>query len=155
MRLEEMHFCIFGEVMLPCKDWFNYSIVHYFSCYWIPCRFHINVSICSVLLVRAIRMQLAVLTKCLPVRTHGSVLAALKQLFSLLHRRILGDLLDMFKITYGLLWRPPSSIQPAKGYAATHSIFHQQWCCTRRRQFAFTIRAVQFWNKLPAEIIDQ
>ncbi len=30
MRLEEMHFCIFGEVMLPCKDLLNYCIVHTF-----------------------------------------------------------------------------------------------------------------------------
>ncbi len=32
--------------------------------------------------------------------------------------------------------------------------FHQQRCCSRRRQFAFTFRAVPFWNKLPAEIIN-
>ncbi len=32
--------------------------------------------------------------------------------------------------------------------------FHQQRCCTRRRQFGFTIRAVPFWNKLPDEIVN-
>ncbi len=31
--------------------------------------------------------------------------------------------------------------------------FHQQQCYTRRRQFAFTTRAVPFWNKLPAELV--
>ncbi len=56
------------------------------------------------------------------------------RLFSLTHRRIRGDLIAMFKITHGLLelpmvswnspWKPHSSIQPAKGYAATHSSAH-------------------------------
>ncbi len=32
--------------------------------------------------------------------------------------------------------------------------FQQQRCCTRRRQFAFTIWAVPFWNKLPTEIVN-
>ncbi len=31
--------------------------------------------------------------------------------------------------------------------------FHQQRSRTRRRQFAFTVRAVPFWNKLPTEIV--
>ncbi len=26
--------------------------------------------------------------------------------------------------------------------------FHQQRCCTSRREFAFTIRIIPFWNKL-------
>ncbi len=34
------------------------------------------------------------------------------------------------------------------------AMFHQQRCCTRRSQFAFTIRAVPFLNKLPAEIVN-
>ncbi len=33
-------------------------------------------------------------------------------------------------------------------------IFHQQKCCTRRSQYAFTIRAVPFWNKPPADIVN-
>ncbi len=75
--------------------------------------------------------------------------AALKQLrlLSLTHRRICGDLIAMFKITHGLLKFPMASsfAHPTRkgqyGYAYT---FHQQRRCTRRRQFAFTIRAVPF-----------
>ncbi len=40
-----------------------------------------------------------------------------------------------------------------KGLRGLAYKFHLQQCFTRRRQFAFTIRAVQFWNKLPAEIV--
>ncbi len=32
--------------------------------------------------------------------------------------------------------------------------FHQQRYCTRRRQYAFTLRAAPFWNKLTAEIVN-
>ncbi len=85
--------------------------------------------------------------------------AVLKQLrlFSLTHRRIRGDLIAMFKITHGLQEFAMASIfvyrtrQGLRGHAFK---FHQQRCCTRRRQFAFTIRAVPFWNKLPAEIVN-
>ncbi len=85
--------------------------------------------------------------------------AALKQLrqFSLLHRRILGDLIAMFKITYGLLENPMVStfVYPTRQGLRGHAFnFHQQRCCTRRRQYAFTIRAVPFWNKLLAEIVN-
>ncbi len=52
--------------------------------------------------------------------------ASLKQLclFPLTHRRIRGDLIAMFRlpmVSWNSSWHPPSSIQPAKGYAATHS----------------------------------
>ncbi len=83
--------------------------------------------------------------------------ASLKQLhlFSLTHRRIRGDLMAMFKITHGLLEFPMASTfaHPTHKGLRDHACkFHQQRCCTHRRQFAFTIRAVPFWNKLPAEI---
>ncbi len=90
---------------------------------------------------------------------HVSYEAALKQLFlfSLTHRRIHGDLTPMFKITHGLLEFPmvPTFAHPTRKGLCGHAYkFHQQRYCTRRRQFAFTIRAVPFWNKLPAEVFN-
>ncbi len=84
--------------------------------------------------------------------------AALEQLrlFSLTHRRIHGDLLAIFKITHGLLEFPIAynfAHPTHKGLRGHAYKFHQQRCCTRYRQFAFTIRAVPFWNKLPAGIV--
>ncbi len=46
-------------------------------------------------------------------------------------------------------WSPTR--QGLRGHAFT---FHQQRWCTRRRQFAFTIQAVPFWNELPAQIVN-
>ncbi len=90
---------------------------------------------------------------------HVSYESALQQLrlFSLTHRRICGDQISMFKITHGLLALPVESTftHPTRKWLRGHAYkFHQQICCTRRRQYAFSIRAVQFWNKLPAEIVD-
>ncbi len=79
------------------------------------------------------------------------------RLFSLTHRRIGGDLIAMFKITHGLLEFPMASTFPHpthKGLRGHAYKFHQQRCCTRRRQFAFAIRAVPFWNKLPTDIVN-
>ncbi len=59
----------------------------------------------------------------------------------------------MFKITHGLLEFPMETtfVCPTRQGLRGHAFkFHQQ----RRRQFAFTIRAVPFRNKLPAEIIN-
>ncbi len=85
--------------------------------------------------------------------------AALVQLrlFSLARRRIRGDLKAMFKITHGLLEFPMATtfVYPTRQGLRGHVFkFHQQRCCTRRRHFAFTIRAVPFWNKLQAEIVN-
>ncbi len=85
--------------------------------------------------------------------------AALKQLrlFSITHRRIHGDLIGMFRITHGLLEFPMAFVfaHPTRKGLRGHAYkLHPQRCCTRRRQFAFTIRAVPFWNKLPAEIVN-
>ncbi len=84
--------------------------------------------------------------------------AALKKfrLFSPTHRRICGDQIAMFTITHGPLEFPTASTfahRTRKGLRSHVYKFHQQRCCTRRRQFAFTIRAVPFRNKLPAEIV--
>ncbi len=45
----------------------------------------------------------------------------------------------------------PPTCKGLRGHAYK---FHQQFCCTRHRQFAFTIRTVPFWNKLPAVIVN-
>ncbi len=63
----------------------------------------------------------------------------------------------MFKITHGLLEIPMTStfVYPTRQGLRGHAFkFHQQRYYTRRRQFTFTIRAVPFWNKLPAEIVN-
>ncbi len=90
---------------------------------------------------------------------HVPTEAALKQLrlFSLTYRRIRGDLIAMMKITNGLLEFPMASTfaHPTRKGLRGHAYkFRQQRCCTRHRQFAFIIRAVPFWNKLPAEIVN-
>ncbi len=79
------------------------------------------------------------------------------RLFPLTHRRIRGHLLVMFKITHSLLEFPIAStfVYPTHQGLRGHAFkFHKQRCCTRRRKFAFTIRAVPFWNKLPAETVN-
>ncbi len=89
---------------------------------------------------------------------HAPYEAAPKQLrlFSLTYRRIRGDLIAMFNITPGLLELPMASTfaHPTRKGLRGHAYkFHHQRCCTRRRQFAFTIRAVPFWKKMPAAIV--
>ncbi len=79
------------------------------------------------------------------------------RLFPLTHLRIRGEPIAMFRITHGLLeFRMESTFtHPTyKGLRSHAYEFHQRRCCTRRRQFAFSIRAVPFWNKLPAEIVN-
>ncbi len=71
------------------------------------------------------------------------------RLFSLTRRQIHGNLISMFKISHGRLEFPIESTftQPTrKGLRGRVYKFHQQRC---RRQFAFTILTVPFWNKLP------
>ncbi len=66
-------------------------------------------------------------------------------------------LIPLFKITQSLLEFPMESTfthPTRKGLRGLAYKFHQQKCCTRRRQYAFTIRAVPFWNKRPAEIVN-
>ncbi len=85
--------------------------------------------------------------------------AALQQLrlFFLTHRRIRGDPIFMFKITVGLLEFPMESTftHPTRTGLHGHAYkFHQQRCRTHRRQYAFSIWAVPFLNKLLAEIVN-
>ncbi len=68
-----------------------------------------------------------------------------------------GELVCMFKITHGLQEFPMESTftHPTRKGLRGHAYkFHQQRCCTRRRQYAFSIRAVPFWNTLPDEIVN-
>ncbi len=64
----------------------------------------------------------------------------------------------MDKITHGLQEFPMDSTfthSTRKGLRGHTYKFHQQKCCTRRRKIAFIIRAVPFWNKPPAEIVNE
>ncbi len=63
----------------------------------------------------------------------------------------------MFKITHGVLEFPMASTfaHPTRKGLRGHAYkFYEQRCFSRRRQFAFTIRTVPFWNELPAEIVN-
>ncbi len=66
------------------------------------------------------------------------------RLFSLTHRRIRGDLISMFNINHGSLEFPIESTftHPTRKVLRGHDYeFHKQRCCTRRRQYAFSIQA--------------
>ncbi len=53
-------------------------------------------------------------------------------------------------IPHGVHVHTPNS----KGLRGHAYKFHQQRCCNRRRQYAFTIRAAPSWNKLPTKIVN-
>ncbi len=89
---------------------------------------------------------------------HGPYETALQrlQLFSLIRRRIRGDLICMYKIMHGLLDFPCDAVFAARtriGLRGHTFKIHQQRCKTRRRQHAFSVRVVPYWNKLPEEIV--
>ncbi len=75
--------------------------------------------------------------------------------YSVTHRHIRGDLISMFKLIHGVLGFPLESTftHPTRiglrGYAYK---FHQRRSHNRQRQHAFSMRAIPFWNKLPALI---
>ncbi len=74
-----------------------------------------------------------------------------------LNDEIRGDLIAIFKITHGLLEFPMSSTfeHPTHKEIGRQAYkFHQHWCCTRSRQFAFIIRAVPFCNEQQTEIVN-
>ncbi len=78
------------------------------------------------------------------------------QLFSIVRRRIRGDLICMYKIMHGLLNFPCDAVfaAPTRIWLRGHTIkIHQQRCKTRRRQHAFSVRVFPYWNKLPEEIV--
>ncbi len=79
-----------------------------------------------------------------------------QQLFSLVRRRIRGDHICMYKIMHGLLDFPCGAVFAASiriGLRVHTLNIHQQRCKTCRRQHAFSIRVVPYWNKLPEEIV--
>ncbi len=79
------------------------------------------------------------------------------QLFSLARRRIRGDLICMYKKMHGLLDFPRDAVfaAPTRIGLRGHAFkIHQQWCKTRRRQHAFSVRVVPYWNKLSEEIVN-
>ncbi len=60
-------------------------------------------------------------------------------------------------VTHGLLEFPMASTfaHPTRKGLRSHAYkFHQQRYYTHRRQFAYTIRAVPFWNKLQTEVVN-
>ncbi len=78
------------------------------------------------------------------------------QLFSLIRRRIRGDLICMYKLMHGLLDFPCDAVFAASTRIGlrSHTLkIHQHRCKTRRRQHAFSIRVVPYWNKLPEDIV--
>ncbi len=89
---------------------------------------------------------------------HVSYEAALQrlQLFSLIRRRIRGDLICMYKIMHGLLDFLCDAVfaDPTRIGLRGHTLkIYQQRCKTRRRQHAFSLRVVPYWNKLPEDIV--
>ncbi len=78
------------------------------------------------------------------------------QLFSLVRRRIRGYLICMYKIMHGLLDFPCDAVfaAPTCIRLRGHTLkSHRQRCKTRRRQHAFSVRVVPYWNKLPEDIV--
>ncbi len=78
------------------------------------------------------------------------------QLFSLIRRRIRGDLICMYKIMHGLLNFPCDTVfaAPTRIGLRGHTLkIHQQRFKTRRRQHAFSVRVVTYRNKLPEDIV--
>ncbi len=79
------------------------------------------------------------------------------RLFSLARRRIRGDLICMYRMMHGLLGFPCDAVfaAPTRIGLRGHTFkTHQQRCKTRRRQHAFNIRVVPYWNKMPEEIVN-
>ncbi len=73
------------------------------------------------------------------------------QLFSLIRRRIRGDLICMYKIMHGLLDFPCDAVfaAPTRIGLRGHTLkIPQQRCKTRRRQHAFSVRVIPYCNKL-------
>ncbi len=90
---------------------------------------------------------------------HAHYAATLQRLwlFSLVRRRIHGDLICRSKILHGLLGFPCDAVFAAPNLIGLrgHTFkVHQQRRKTRRRQYAFSVRVVPYWNILPEEIVN-
>ncbi len=78
------------------------------------------------------------------------------QVISLVRRRIRGGLICMYKIMHGLLDFLYDAVlaAPTRIGLRGHTLkIHQQRCKIRRRQHAFSVRVVPYWNKLPDNIV--
>ncbi len=78
------------------------------------------------------------------------------RLFSLVRRRIPGDLISIYKIMHGLLDFPCYAVFAASihiGLRGHTFKIHQQQCKNRVRQHELSVRVVPYWNKLPKEIM--
>ncbi len=61
---------------------------------------------------------------------------------------------SLTKLRRGLHMASTFAHLTSKGLRSHVYKFHQQRCCTRRHQLAFTILAGSFWDKLPAKIVN-
>ncbi len=78
------------------------------------------------------------------------------RLFSRVRRRIRGGFICMCKMMHRLLGFPCDAVfaSPTRIGLRGHTFkIHQQRCKTHRRQHAFSVRVVPYWNKLPEEIV--
>ncbi len=79
------------------------------------------------------------------------------RLFYLVCRRIRGDLICIYKIMHGLLSFECDGVfaAPIRFGLCGHTFkIRQQRRKTRRRQHTFSIRVVQYWNKLSEQIVN-
>ncbi len=88
-------------------------------------------------------------------KQEGALTLQRLQLFSLVRRRIRGDLICMYKIMHGLLDFPCDAVfaAPTRIGLRGHTLkIHQQQCKTRRLQHAFSVRVVPYWIKLDIQV---
>jgi hypothetical protein len=81
----------------------------------------------------------------------------LLKLPSLTHRRLRGDLIEMYKLTHGI-YNIDTSWLPLRGQQHHATRGHQyhvkiQYCNLEVRKNCFSLRAAQPWNNLPEEVV--
>ncbi len=72
-------------------------------------------------------------------------------------RRICGQLICMFNIAHCSInfpWHSVFAVPTHSGLRGHAFKIRQQRCSTRRHQHAFSIRAVQYWNQFPEEMVN-
>ncbi len=75
-------------------------------------------------------------------------------LFSLERRRLRADLIPAFKIFKGEVDLNPSDFRPPRAGLRGHTYrLLQGPSRLRRRSGAFSVRVVEFWNRLPAHLV--
>lgn len=74
---------------------------------------------------------------------------------TLVYRRIRGDLINMYKYTNHLYdVKPVAREDPDDTRRGHSSKLHKTTCRRNRRLYFFSLRVINWWNKLPQEIID-